>query len=86
LPTLYAAASPAAVGRGYYGPQGFLEIRGATVGNAKVSPQANDLAAATRLWQVCEAASGQHLLSGVGVGAGAGGVGVGDDEAGTGIA
>ena len=53
LPTLYAATSPEAVGGGYYGPQGFQEMRGGDVGDALVSPQARD-AAAARLWDVCE--------------------------------
>ena len=36
LPTEYAATAPQAVeGGGYYGPQGFLEMRGGDVGPAK---------------------------------------------------
>jgi NAD(P)-dependent dehydrogenase (short-subunit alcohol dehydrogenase family) len=54
LPTLYAATSTDAVDGGYYGPQGFEEMRGETVGPAKVAPQARDGAAAARLWELCE--------------------------------
>ena len=54
LPTLYAAASPEAVGGGYYGPQGFQEMRGDNVGNAAVAKPAQDAAAAKRLWEICE--------------------------------
>jgi NAD(P)-dependent dehydrogenase (short-subunit alcohol dehydrogenase family) len=54
LPTLYAATSPAAEEGGYYGPQGFQEMRGDDVGPAKITPQARDIAAAARLWQTCE--------------------------------
>ncbi|MEO6983449.1 MAG: oxidoreductase [Edaphobacter sp.] len=55
LPTLYAATSPTAQDGGYYGPQGFQEMRGAHVGPAKVAPQARDDSAAARLWSLCEA-------------------------------
>ncbi|WP_420992384.1 oxidoreductase [Cupriavidus sp. 30B13] len=58
LPTLYAATSPAAAGGGYYGPTGFMEMRGDHVGDAAVAPQARDAEAATRLWQVCESLTG----------------------------
>ena len=58
LPTLYAATSEQAVGGGYYGPQGFLEARGDTVGDAKVSPRARDEVAAARLWELCEELTG----------------------------
>jgi len=54
LPTLCAATSPDAVDGGYYGPQGFQEMRGDTVGPAKVAPQARDTDAAARLWEMCE--------------------------------
>jgi NAD(P)-dependent dehydrogenase (short-subunit alcohol dehydrogenase family) len=58
LPTLYAATSPEAEDGGYYGPQGFQEMRGEDVGPAKVAPQACDAAAAARLWTVCEDLTG----------------------------
>jgi NAD(P)-dependent dehydrogenase (short-subunit alcohol dehydrogenase family) len=62
LPTLYAATAPDAVGGGYYGPQGFQEMRGEEVGPAKVSEQAKDEAAAARLWGVCEELTGVQFL------------------------
>jgi NAD(P)-dependent dehydrogenase (short-subunit alcohol dehydrogenase family) len=62
LPTLYAATAPEAIAGGYYGPQGFQEMRGGNVGVAKVAPQARDERAASRLWQVCERLTGVDLL------------------------
>jgi NAD(P)-dependent dehydrogenase (short-subunit alcohol dehydrogenase family) len=62
LPTLYAAVAPEARGGGYYGPQGFQEMRGGDVGEAKVASQALDQAAAARLWSVCEELSGVRML------------------------
>ncbi|SNT31191.1 NAD(P)-dependent dehydrogenase, short-chain alcohol dehydrogenase family [Granulicella rosea] len=58
LPTLYAATAPEAECGGYYGPQGFREMRGGDVGSAKISAAARDMAAAKRLWQVCEELTG----------------------------
>jgi hypothetical protein len=58
LPTLYAATSPDAAGGGYYGPQEFFEMRGATVGLAKISSAAQDRDAARRLWAICEELAG----------------------------
>jgi NAD(P)-dependent dehydrogenase (short-subunit alcohol dehydrogenase family) len=58
LPTIYAAVAPGAQGGGYYGPQGFQEMRGGDVGDAIVAPQAKDEAAAARLWTVCEELTG----------------------------
>lgn len=58
LPTLYAATSPQAEGGGYYGPQGFQEMRGEQVGPAQLAPQARDAAAAAKLWKVCEDLTG----------------------------
>jgi NAD(P)-dependent dehydrogenase (short-subunit alcohol dehydrogenase family) len=62
LPTLFAATSPDAVDGGYYGPQGFQEMRGGDVGSAKIAPQALDRRAAARLWSECERLSGVSLL------------------------
>jgi NAD(P)-dependent dehydrogenase (short-subunit alcohol dehydrogenase family) len=62
LPTLFAATAPEAVSGGYYGPQGFLEMRGGDVGPAKVAPQATDEAAAARLWSECERLTGIAFL------------------------
>jgi NAD(P)-dependent dehydrogenase (short-subunit alcohol dehydrogenase family) len=63
LPTLYAATSPDAEDGGYYGPQGFQEMRGDDVDRAIVAPQARDTTAATRLWQICEDLTGIKFLS-----------------------
>jgi NAD(P)-dependent dehydrogenase (short-subunit alcohol dehydrogenase family) len=62
LPTLFAATAAEAVSGGYYGPQGFQEMRGDDVGVAKVAAQALDREAARRLWSVCEELSGVSLL------------------------
>jgi hypothetical protein len=50
VPTLFAATSPDVVDGGYYGPQGFQEMRG------------GDQAAAARLWNECERLTGISLL------------------------
>jgi NAD(P)-dependent dehydrogenase (short-subunit alcohol dehydrogenase family) len=62
LPTLYAATASTAEDGGYYGPQGFQEMRGEDVGPAKVAPQARDTVAAAHLWQVCEKLTGVRFL------------------------
>jgi NAD(P)-dependent dehydrogenase (short-subunit alcohol dehydrogenase family) len=62
LPTLFAATSPDVVDGGYYGPQGFQEMRGGNVGPAKVAVQALDVLAASRLWKECERLTGISLL------------------------
>ena len=62
LPTLYASTSLDAKDGGYYGPQGFQEMRGEEVGPAKIAAQANDTAAAIRLWQVCEEMTGTKFF------------------------
>ncbi len=54
LPTLYAATAPPAQGGGYYGPNGFQEMRGDNVINAQIAPQALNTEAAARLWRTCE--------------------------------
>ncbi|HEV2620297.1 MAG TPA: oxidoreductase, partial [Acidobacteriaceae bacterium] len=61
LPTLFAATAEDAVSGGYYGPQGFQEMRGGDVGLARVSSQARDEIAATRLWRECERLTGITL-------------------------
>jgi NAD(P)-dependent dehydrogenase (short-subunit alcohol dehydrogenase family) len=66
LPTLYAATAPGAEDGGYYGPQGFQEMRGDDVDRAIVAPQARDASAATRLWQICEDLTGIKFLSSLG--------------------
>jgi len=62
LPTLYAATAPEAQDSGYYGPEGFQEMRGEEVIAAKISTQALDTTAAARLWQVCESLTRIQLL------------------------
>ena len=62
LPTLYAATASGVQDGGYYGPQGFQEMRGDDVGSARIAPQALDTAAAARLWQVCEDLTGIRFL------------------------
>jgi NAD(P)-dependent dehydrogenase (short-subunit alcohol dehydrogenase family) len=57
LPTLFAATSPQAEPKGYYGPKGFREFKG-TVGPAKIMPQAQDQAVARKLWEVSESLTG----------------------------
>jgi NAD(P)-dependent dehydrogenase (short-subunit alcohol dehydrogenase family) len=53
LPTLYAAVSPDVTPGGYYGPDGFQELKGYPV-PAKIAPLAKDLALAKRLWSETE--------------------------------
>ena len=57
LPTLFAATSPEAKAAGYYGPNGFYEMKGPPV-LAKIMPQAKDAASAARLWDVSAALTG----------------------------
>jgi NAD(P)-dependent dehydrogenase (short-subunit alcohol dehydrogenase family) len=57
LPTLFAATSPQAKAGGYYGPNGFYELKGAPV-PAKIMAQAKDTAAAARLWDVSATLTG----------------------------
>jgi len=57
LPTLMAATDPAAKPGGYYGPKGFMEIRGLP-GEADAPSQSLDRDVARRLWEVSEELSG----------------------------
>jgi NAD(P)-dependent dehydrogenase (short-subunit alcohol dehydrogenase family) len=57
LPTLFAATSPEAKAGAYYGPDQMNETRGFPA-LAKVPPQAEDRAAAERLWRVSEQLTG----------------------------
>lgn len=61
LPTMYAAASPQAQGGGFYGPQGFGEMKGPP-GPAKIKPAAQDMAVAAKLWAVTEKLTGVRFL------------------------
>ena len=56
-PLLFAALNKAAQDGGYYGPDGFGELRGRTA-PSRIMPQALDRAAAARLWAVSEALTG----------------------------
>ena len=64
LPTLYAATAPEAEPGGYYGPDGFYEMRGSPA-PAKVMPQAKDEAIAQRLWETAEDLTDVRYLSDV---------------------
>ena len=57
LPLLFAAVAPEAKGGGYYGPDGFMETRGA-VSPSRIMPQASDAGAAARLWTLSEELTG----------------------------
>ena len=57
LPTLFAATSPQAKPGGYYGPNGFYELKGAPV-PAKIMSQATDAAVAARLSDISAALTG----------------------------
>jgi NAD(P)-dependent dehydrogenase (short-subunit alcohol dehydrogenase family) len=58
LPQLYAATMPDVIAGGYYGPDGFFELKGDP---RLVTPvaQARDSAAAARLWDVSEVLTGR---------------------------
>jgi NAD(P)-dependent dehydrogenase (short-subunit alcohol dehydrogenase family) len=58
LPTLYAATSSDVTDGGYYGPTGWMEMRGDRVGNAAIAPQAQNLESARRMWEVCGTLTG----------------------------
>jgi NAD(P)-dependent dehydrogenase (short-subunit alcohol dehydrogenase family) len=53
LPSLYAATMPDVAPGGYYGPDGFREMRGWPA-RAAARPQANDPVSAARLWELSE--------------------------------
>lgn len=57
LPTLYAAAAPAAQPGGYYGPGGLMEMKGYPA-PAPIPPSALDRAVAQQLWAVSEQLTG----------------------------
>jgi NAD(P)-dependent dehydrogenase (short-subunit alcohol dehydrogenase family) len=56
-PTLMAATLPDVAPGGYYGPQGWQEMKGPP-GRAKIEPQALDAAVARALWQESERLTG----------------------------
>jgi NAD(P)-dependent dehydrogenase (short-subunit alcohol dehydrogenase family) len=57
LPTLYAAVASEARAGGYYGPDGFQELKGYPVA-AKIAPAAKDVEVAKRLWAESERLTG----------------------------
>jgi NAD(P)-dependent dehydrogenase (short-subunit alcohol dehydrogenase family) len=57
LPTLFAATAPDAEPGGYYGPDGFYELKGPPV-PARIMRQAKDTVAAERLWDVSAVLTG----------------------------
>ena len=57
LPTLLAATSAQARPGGYYGPNGFYELKGPPA-PAKIMPRAKDAAVSDRLWDVSAALTG----------------------------
>jgi NAD(P)-dependent dehydrogenase (short-subunit alcohol dehydrogenase family) len=59
---LFAATAPGVTDGGYYGPQGFMEMRGGNAGLARVAGQAVDQEAAKRLWSECERLTGVSLF------------------------
>jgi NAD(P)-dependent dehydrogenase (short-subunit alcohol dehydrogenase family) len=58
-PTLFAATSTAAEAGHYYGPDGFMEIKGLPV-EVQPMPHAKDEAVAQRLWRISEDLTGVH--------------------------
>jgi NAD(P)-dependent dehydrogenase (short-subunit alcohol dehydrogenase family) len=61
-PIVHAARSGGVRGGDYYGPSGFLEIRGAP-GKARVNPIARDAEIGRRLWALSESMTGVRYLS-----------------------
>lgn len=59
-PMLYAATSADAVNGGYYGPRGFMELKG-PAGPAKLNRSMRDETTAARLWQEAERLTGTAL-------------------------
>jgi len=57
LPTLYAATAPDVEGGDYYGPDGFMEMRGNPT-HVDVIPEGRDPDVAGRLWEVSEELTG----------------------------
>jgi len=57
LPTLFAGTAAEAKPSGYYGPQGWAEVKG-PVGDAVIDKRAQDRAVAARLWTVSEQLTG----------------------------
>ena len=63
-PTVYAASANNIEGGDYYGPSGFMEVRGKT-GKAKMKGIARDVDFGKKIWELSEAQTGVRFLSGV---------------------
>lgn len=61
-PALHAALAPEVAGGDYYGPTGFMELRGG-VGRARRDPITRDIEVAKRLWELSEELTGQPFMS-----------------------
>ncbi|MEG9434348.1 oxidoreductase [Terriglobus sp. ADX1] len=57
LPTLFAATDPSAEPGGYYGPDGFQELKGLPA-KARIAAAALDPATASKLWHITEQLTG----------------------------
>ena len=57
LPTMFVAAAPDAQRGGFYGPDGFAEMKRAPA-PARIKPAGQDMAATARLWQVSKELTG----------------------------
>ena len=57
LPTLMAATLPSAVGGQFFGPQGWMELKGSP-GAGKIEPKASDVPVASKLWAQSERMTG----------------------------
>jgi hypothetical protein len=57
LPALYAATAPDVQGGDYYGPRGWLEVRGYPT-RVNSNGRSHDTAVAARLWAVSESLTG----------------------------
>ena len=65
LPILFAATAPEVQAGGYYGPEGFYELKGAPK-PARIEPQARDEDAGRRLWDLSIALTGVDPTAGSG--------------------
>jgi NAD(P)-dependent dehydrogenase (short-subunit alcohol dehydrogenase family) len=61
-PIVHAARDEGVSGGDYFGPRGFLEIRGKT-GRARVHPLGRDVEIGRRLWALSESMTGTRFLS-----------------------
>ena len=63
LPTLYAATARGAEDGGYYGPQGFQEMKGDEIGERSSRHRHEMPWLPARLWQICEELTRVPFLS-----------------------